>query len=102
MVQVYGVDINPMPRGSFYTAFLILSDGSHATATCFEAPGTSPCEIEAFAAEKRVKVPCDSAKIKGVFTTCYQSERYEGDRKNNDITLRTGNGKVTYHITGSW
>jgi hypothetical protein len=88
----------------FYTAFLILPDGTHALAICAETLIT-PCSIELVPIEKRVKVPCDLVKdqdAKVYHPTCYRPERYEAERKNNDITLRTANGKVTYHIHGSW
>ena len=102
IVQFYGESFNNFHGVAWYDAYLILPDGSHALATC--TPVDRSCAIEAFAPEKRVKVPCDLLKsnTSGV-TTCYQSERYEAKRKNNnDIILRTGNGEVTYHITGSW
>lgn len=106
MVQVYGTSLStPMTGMWFHTAFLILPDGKHAHATCIEGPGTTPCAIEPFAVENRVKVPCDLLKgaRQGADTvTCYQSEKYEGERNNNDITLRTARGKVAYHIDGSW
>ena len=103
MVQVYGMSFStPTPGIMSYTALLILPDGSHATASCFTGPGTPPCTIEPFRAEKRVKVPCDLLKSDAKGVVCYQSEWYESERRNNDMTLRTGNGKVTYHIDGSW
>jgi hypothetical protein len=86
----------------WYVILLILPDGSRATAHCGFGPGTAPCEIEPFAAEKRVKVPCDLLKEDKKGFTCYQSENYEAQRNNNDITLRMGNGRVKYHIDGSW
>jgi hypothetical protein len=90
-----------------YSAFLILPDGSHASALCMAHVGTTtmsaPCTISPFAAEKRVTVPCDLLKeLQAKEAKCYKSEWYEFERKNNDITLSTAQGKVTYHITGSW
>jgi hypothetical protein len=105
LVQFYGISIeHTTPTAVFYNAFLVLPDGTHALATCAEGP-TTPCDIGLVPIEKRVKVPCDLVKAEDVklyHPTCYQSERYEAERKNNDIALRTASGKVTYHITGSW
>jgi hypothetical protein len=81
------------------TAFLILPDRSHAKAICL---GHS-CQIEPFAAEKRVVVPCDFPKgDASKYAHCYQPESYEADRKGNDITFETVSGKVTYRIVGPW
>jgi hypothetical protein len=107
IVQFYGEAFeNPTPGMWFITAFLILPDGSHAQALCLQGRG-SPCTIEPFAAEKRVKVPCDLLKSdpsgrRSGGVICYQSENYYAERKGNDITLSTGKGKGTYHIDGSW
>lgn len=104
VVQLYGTAEIHMPNTDpsmvVYDAYLILPDGSHAVASC----GGPPCYIEAFVAEKRLKVPCDLLKdgTSSMYRTCYQSENYYAERKGNDITLSTINGKVTYHIYGSW
>lgn len=107
-VQLYG-DLFEVPKDGpesvWRTAFLILPDGSHAEAVCTEyVGGTNSCQIEPFAAEKRVKVPCNLLKSdeKKKNVICYGSESYEAERKGNDIILRTVNGKVTYHIVGPW
>jgi len=92
------------PTAVFYTAFLILPDGTHALAMCAEAL-TTPCSIEPVPIEKRVKVTCDLVEdedAKVYHPTCYQSESYEAVSKNNDITLRTARWKVTYSIFKSW
>jgi hypothetical protein len=105
LVQLYG-DLLQIDEKYVFTgtAFLILPDGSHAKALCVGVIPSGPdCEIEPFTAEKRVKVPCDLLKGNAKEqVNCYQSESYEADRKGNDITLRTVNGKVTYHIVGPW
>lgn len=53
-VQLYGVDIsyNPGPVMAFYTTYLILSDGSHALASCGEPMAGPLCKIEAFVTER--------------------------------------------------
>ncbi len=101
IVQLYGEGVGGSSV-AIHTAYLILPDGSHALASCFFGPGTPPCGIEAFAAEKRVTVPCDLLKGDKKGVTCYRLESFYADRKNNDITLYTGKGKVTYHIDGPW
>lgn len=108
-VQLYG-DLFEAPKDNpesvWRTAFLILPDGSHAEARCLEYVGglSNSCRIEPFAAEKRVKVPCDLLKSdeNKKYVNCYGSESYEAERKGNDIILHTVNGKVTYHIVGPW
>jgi hypothetical protein len=103
VVQLYGESYStPVAGMGEYAAYLILPDGSHATAICMLGPGTAPCMIEPFVAEKRVKVSCDLMKGSTKSVVCYQSELYEAERKNNDITLRTGSGRVKYHVLGSW
>lgn len=102
-VQLYGdlfeVDDNNVVSR---TAFLILPDGSRAEALCTDGLASS-CNIEPSEAEKRVKVPCELLKARAnEHINCYRSEKYEAERKGNDITLRTVNGKVTYHIVGGW
>lgn len=102
ILQVYGVNITFTPGAApTYTAYLILPDGSHAEALC-----GLECAIEPAQAEKRITIPCDLIRtesiVRGEHPTCYKSEFYEFDRKNNDITLRTVRGKLTYHIYGSW
>jgi hypothetical protein len=90
-VQLYGdsFDVDEQSNVS-RTAFLILPDGSHAEALCLDSLGNS-CNIEPFAAEKRLKVSCDLLKGKtDKHVNCYQSEIYDSERKNNDITLHTG------------
>jgi hypothetical protein len=101
VVQLYGIaeSYGTDPMMTVLDAYLILPDGSHALASCVGLA----CKIEAFVAEKRVKIPCDLlTPTKNMYRECYQSETYYADRKNNDITLNTINGKVTYHIFGSW
>lgn len=105
-VQLYGdlfqVD-EESPESVSRRAFLILPDGSHAEALCLDRPPNNICGIEPFAVEKRTKIPCDLLRDQpSEHATCYKSEMYEAERRNNDITLHTANGKVTYHIVGSW
>jgi hypothetical protein len=90
---------------TYFTAFLIFPDGSHALAMCLAF--ASYCgPIEMVPIEKRVTVPCDliekeTAKVYHLLT-CYRSEWYEYERKANEITIRAPTGKVTYDILGSW
>ena len=86
IVQLYGIAENygGDPIMAIRDAYLILPDGSHALASCVGVT----CQIEAFVAEKRVKVACDLLQpTTSMYRECYQSERYYADRKNNDITL---------------
>jgi hypothetical protein len=62
------------------------------------SPDVHTCLVEPVAVEKRVVVDCNA---KGP-TRCFLNEVYYADRKDNDLTIHAGNGKVTYHITGSW
>ena len=107
-VQLYGVDtkFSINPDIEWFTAYLILPDGSHALALCGQHLGGPPCLIKAFIAEKRVKVPCDLLKgdTTGLSRECYQSESYWAGRNGNDITLSTINGRVMYTFSdhGEW
>lgn len=84
LVQVYGLATEipkETPTTTFYTAFLILPDGTHALAICAENLGNT-CSIEPVPIEKRIKVSCALVK--------------------EDITLRTAQGKVSYRVFMSW
>lgn len=112
LVQVYGIansattpQMPPPTKGTFYYyAFLILPDGSRLKGLCTQTLYT-PCDVEFVPIEKRVKIPCDLLKKEDAefyHPTCYRSEWYESERKNNAITIRTPVGRVTYSITESW
>lgn len=87
---------------AWFTAYLILPDGSHALASCGQTMAGPPCLIEAFVAEKRVKVPCDLIKVdtKGLTRECYPLESYWAERKGNDITLK--HDKWKGHVPHKW
>lgn len=100
-VQLYGDSVEFKAGLTFVHVYLILPNGDHAEGTCLQAIGPN-CKLESFAPEKRKKSPCELPNQPSTTITCYESENYEADRKNNDITLYGGSGKVTYHIYGSW
>lgn len=79
--------------------FILLPDGSHATAECWLEMHSS-CGIDPFRPEKRIQKSCHSAREH--IATCYVGETYYATRKGNDITIYAANGGRTYHITGSW
>jgi hypothetical protein len=81
--------------------YVVLPDGSRAVGHCFWSMGGSPCVVDPFAPEKRVVQNCIPPD-RQFQAQCITSEIYYADRKINDLTLYAANGKVTYHITGSW
>lgn len=80
--------------------FIVLPDGSHATAECWLGMHSS-CGIDAFRPEKRITKSCHSASSQ-LAADCYVGETYYATRKGNDITIYAANGERIYHITGSW
>jgi hypothetical protein len=85
--------------GLIQAIYVVLPDGSHATANCATTQPT--CGIDSFAPEKRVKTSCFSAR-ESVDAFCYTKEFYSATRKVNDITIYAANGTRVYHITASW
>jgi hypothetical protein len=79
--------------------FIVLPDGSHATAECWLGLHSS-CGVDSFRPEKRVTKSCHSAQEP--IATCYVGEVYYATRKGNDLTIYAANGKRVYHVTGSW
>jgi hypothetical protein len=86
-------------QGLRQNIFIVLPDGSHATAECWTMH--PDCGIDSFTPEKRIKKPCVS-KDRSFQANCYASESYYATRKVNDITIYAANGARVYHITGSW
>lgn len=80
--------------------FIVLPDGSHATAECWTRI-QHVCDIDSFAPEKRIKKNCFSQR-EHIQATCYVGEAYYASRRMNDITIYSPNGERVYHITGSW
>jgi TPR repeat protein len=86
--------------GLFEKIFIVLPDGSHATAECWTGVQRS-CVIDSFAPEKRIKKDCFSQR-EHIQATCYVGQAYYASRKVNDITIYSPNGERVYHIIGSW
>jgi TPR repeat protein len=85
--------------GIFQDIFVVLPDGTHATAQCWTMhPG---CGIDSFAPEKRIGRNCFS-KQKRIQAICYVGESYYATRRVNDVTIYAANGERVYHIVGSW
>jgi hypothetical protein len=88
------------------TVYLVLADNSRATAECSRGYSTHgkpdpPCTVEAFSPEKRVTQACWE-ELSKKSAICIDKEIYLADRNGNDIVLFAANGKVKYHISGSW
>ena len=80
--------------------YLVLQDGSHATAICFVVPGGKPCGIQAFAAEKRKATPCFRSPDRQA--SCFEDEFYKANRTGNDLVVYSGNGASYMEIVGTW
>ncbi len=82
-------------------AYMVLPDGSRAIGRCLQMVGSSPCKVEPFAPEKRIVRDCVDSKHT-LQATCFINENYYADRIGNDVIVYGANGRVTYHLTGSW
>lgn len=50
-----------------------------------------------------LEVPgCDCDAKHSMQATCFMNEDYYADRIGNDVIVYGANGRVTYHLTGSW
>ena len=99
--------IQVVAQGSDKTAmiqslYLILPDGSHATATCVITNGK--CGLESFAPEKRKTFACGSQDSQStyIFKTCFPAEAFYASREGNDLTIIGASGPKVYHIDGSF
>lgn len=100
-VQLYAERIVTNGIPTIIDVFLVLPDGSKAIGHCLQMIGGSPCHVDSFVPEKRVVQDCVDAK-QTIQASCFTNETYYADRSGNEITVYGENGKVTYHITGSW
>ena len=100
-VQLYAQRVEYSAGMQFAWIYVIFPDGSQARAACSTTIYGQPCVVDPFKAETRVSKPCfDSGHT--VQATCLYNELYSADRRGNDLMLYGQNGKVAYHIDGSW
>jgi hypothetical protein len=88
--------------GMIQSLYLILPDGSHATATCVITTGK--CGLESFAPEKRKTFACGSQYSQStyIFKTCFAAEAFYASCEGNDLTIIGASGRKVYHIDGSF
>lgn len=82
------------------TLHLVLPDGSHALAVCPESLyERNDCRIELFDPEKQSPDACKRGFNEEM---CTYREYFFAERRENYVMIYAANGKVYYHITGSW